>query len=81
VSLIGRMGQVTLPELERTFNCGVGMVAVIPAEGADEAIELLVGRGIPAWVAGTVQARTDGGEEAPARLTGDYAGAPLNWAQ
>lgn len=80
VSLIGRMGQVTLPELERTFNCGVGMVAVIPAEAADEATELLVGRGIPAWVAGTVQARTDGGEEAAARLTGDYAGAPLNRA-
>ena len=42
-------------ESERAFNCGVGMVAAVAAEAADRAVGLLTGRGVPAWVAGTVQ--------------------------
>jgi phosphoribosylformylglycinamidine cyclo-ligase len=50
--LIGRLGPVTRPELERTLNLGVGMVAVVPDGPA--AVELLTARGVPAWVAGEV---------------------------
>jgi phosphoribosylformylglycinamidine cyclo-ligase len=43
-------GPVARPELERTLNLGVGMVAVVPDGPA--AVRLLAGRGVPAWVAG-----------------------------
>jgi phosphoribosylformylglycinamidine cyclo-ligase len=57
-------------ESERAFNCGVGMVAVVSADVAGRAVDLLTARRVPAWVAGTVQARPDGAEGA--RLTGSY---------
>jgi phosphoribosylformylglycinamidine cyclo-ligase len=50
--LVGRLGPVAEPELERTLNVGVGMVAVVPDGPA--AVRLLTGRGVPAWVAGEV---------------------------
>ncbi len=52
--LVQDAGRVARPELEKTLNMGVGMVAVLPADDADAAVRLLVGRGVPAWVAGTV---------------------------
>jgi phosphoribosylformylglycinamidine cyclo-ligase len=45
-------------ESERAFNCGVGMVAVVAADAADRAVQELTARGVPAWVAGSVE-RTD----------------------
>ncbi|MDQ3735269.1 MAG: phosphoribosylformylglycinamidine cyclo-ligase [Actinomycetota bacterium] len=72
VSTIGRLGQVPLPELERTFNCGVGMVAVIPAAAVSDALSLLAQRSLPAWIAGTVEQRADEGEGPSAQLTGTY---------
>lgn len=52
--LVGSVGRVEPAELERTLNLGVGMAAVLPAGEADAAVRLLVERGLPAWVAGTV---------------------------
>lgn len=72
ISTIGRLGQVPLPDLERTFNCGVGMVAVLPEPAAGAALELLAERGVPAWVAGTVRPRGAGAARPPATLRGDY---------
>jgi phosphoribosylformylglycinamidine cyclo-ligase len=54
-------------ESERAFNCGVGMVAAVRQDDAERAVALLRGRGVPAWVAGTVR-HGDGG----ARLVGSY---------
>ena len=34
-------GRITPAEMYRTFNCGIGMVAVVPAAHADEALALL----------------------------------------
>jgi phosphoribosylformylglycinamidine cyclo-ligase len=62
-------------ESERAFNCGVGMVAVVTADVADRAVDLLGAAGIPAWVAGGVQRRQDDGQHdgAPAaHLVGTY---------
>ncbi|MFI5100135.1 MAG: phosphoribosylformylglycinamidine cyclo-ligase, partial [Actinomycetes bacterium] len=45
--LVGSLGQVPQPELERTLNMGVGMAAVVAADGADRAVALLRERGVP----------------------------------
>ena len=47
-------GPVTDDEMWTTFNCGVGMVAVVAADVVDEAIRLLEGRGVSAWKLGEV---------------------------
>jgi phosphoribosylformylglycinamidine cyclo-ligase len=52
--LIAERGGVEPAEMERTFNLGVGMVAVVPAAVADRSVALLVERGVPAWVCGSV---------------------------
>ncbi|NHC47284.1 phosphoribosylformylglycinamidine cyclo-ligase [Motilibacter aurantiacus] len=71
--LVGEVGQVAQPELERTLNAGVGMVALLPEGSADAAVALLAERGVPAWVAGEVVPAVDAG--APrAELVGAYAG-------
>jgi phosphoribosylformylglycinamidine cyclo-ligase len=58
-------------ESERAFNCGVGMVAAVAPEQADAAVALLAGRGVPAWIAGTVRERPEDAA-ATAELTGAY---------
>ncbi|MEY9926863.1 phosphoribosylformylglycinamidine cyclo-ligase [Catenulispora sp. GP43] len=77
---VGRLGGVETLELEKTLNMGVGMVAVLPAESVDPALELLAGRGLPSWVCGEVVASegatTVGGAkggDGAASLHGDYA--------
>ncbi len=52
--VVRRVGAVSQADLEATLNCGVGMVALTPAEDIDTAIEVLAGFGIKAWVAGMV---------------------------
>jgi phosphoribosylformylglycinamidine cyclo-ligase len=49
-------GGIERAELFRTFNCGIGMVAVVPAEAADAAVEILRSHGETAWVAGRIEA-------------------------
>ncbi|MEV4455539.1 phosphoribosylformylglycinamidine cyclo-ligase [Microbispora sp. NPDC049633] len=51
--LAGR-GGVPQEEMDKTFNLGVGMCAIVPAAEADRALALLTGRGLPAWVLGEV---------------------------
>ena len=52
--LIASRGQVAPEEMERTFNLGVGMVAVVPPDAADGAVAMLGKHGEQAWVAGDV---------------------------
>jgi phosphoribosylformylglycinamidine cyclo-ligase len=65
--LVGSVGQVARDELERTLNMGVGMMAVLAPEDVGLALDLLVGRGVEAWLAGEVGPGS--GETA---LVGDY---------
>ena len=51
---LAERGPVVDDELRRTFNCGVGMVAVVAPDAVDAAVDLLAGRGTPAWVLGRV---------------------------
>ena len=53
-TVIAERGHVTPDEMERTFNLGVGMVAVVAASAADTAVGVLRSRGVDAWVAGAV---------------------------
>ena len=50
--LVRRVGEVSQADLEMTLNCGVGMVALLPADQVDAAVALLAGYGIHAWPAG-----------------------------
>jgi phosphoribosylformylglycinamidine cyclo-ligase len=72
--LVGRLGGVARGELEQTFNQGIGMVAVVPADGAAAALELLAARGVPAWACGEVRERRDG-ERGDAEGKGGGGGA------
>jgi phosphoribosylformylglycinamidine cyclo-ligase len=47
-------GRVPREEMDRTFNLGVGMVAIVAASAADAALRLLADRGLPAWVLGEI---------------------------
>jgi phosphoribosylformylglycinamidine cyclo-ligase len=52
---IAERGHVAAEEMERTFNLGVGMIALVPAVDADRALATLLARHVPAWIAGTVE--------------------------
>jgi phosphoribosylformylglycinamidine cyclo-ligase len=54
--LVRELGDVPWHDLESTLNLGVGMVAVVGAEGADAAQAQLAAAGVPAWVLGRVRA-------------------------
>jgi phosphoribosylformylglycinamidine cyclo-ligase len=56
--LLAGLGDVPAEEMERVFNMGVGMVALVAASDADRALRLLADRGLPAWAAGTVSGGT-----------------------
>jgi phosphoribosylformylglycinamidine cyclo-ligase len=71
--LVATLGSVPRPELEATFNQGVGMVAVVAADAADRALERLTARGVPAWVLGTARARDGESGDAPAKGGGGGA--------
>ncbi|WP_437733722.1 phosphoribosylformylglycinamidine cyclo-ligase [Sorangium sp. So ce1335] len=52
--VLQRGGPVDEAEMRRTFNLGVGLVAVVDKRAADRAIEALAGCGERAWVLGEV---------------------------
>jgi phosphoribosylformylglycinamidine cyclo-ligase len=54
-TLIADRGGVAPEEMERTFNLGVGMVAVVPTPVAELAVAHLRDRGVPAWVCGDIR--------------------------
>jgi phosphoribosylformylglycinamidine cyclo-ligase len=55
-ALVRDLGAVPVPDLERTLNQGVGMVAVVGPDAAGSVLERLAARGLPAWVLGEVGA-------------------------
>jgi phosphoribosylformylglycinamidine cyclo-ligase len=68
--MVGELGSVARPELEKTLNMGVGMVAVLPQESVDGALAALTERGVDAWVAGEVTERAADAEAVT--LTGEH---------
>ncbi|HMA12427.1 MAG TPA: phosphoribosylformylglycinamidine cyclo-ligase [Steroidobacteraceae bacterium] len=53
-------GNITPAEMHRTFNCGIGMIAVVAADRADEAVKLLNGAGERASLIGHIRAGSAG---------------------
>ena len=49
-----RHGNIESSEMRRTFNCGVGMVAVVGSDEADRAVALLEEHGESAWRIGRI---------------------------
>jgi phosphoribosylformylglycinamidine cyclo-ligase len=61
--VLGALGGIADAELRATFNAGLGMVMVVPADAAAPTVELARARGIPAWVVGdVVEAASIGGK-------------------
>jgi phosphoribosylformylglycinamidine cyclo-ligase len=63
--------------MEKTFNMGVGMVAVLPADDVDRALAVLTARHVPSWVLGAVRRAAEPPPEhaapgARVRLQGDH---------
>ena len=54
---LAREGRVAAEEMARTFNCGIGMVAIVEASRAREAIEILSGAGESVFPIGRIVAR------------------------
>ena len=52
--LLAARGSVPAEEMERAFNMGVGMTAVVAATDATKALGLLAARGVPAWPLGEI---------------------------
>jgi phosphoribosylformylglycinamidine cyclo-ligase len=52
--LLAERGGIAAAEMERVFNMGVGMAAVVGAHHAGPALSLLASRGVPAWLAGEI---------------------------
>lgn len=53
--VVRSLGGVPWPDLANTLNLGVGMVAVVSAEGVSSALAALERLGVPAWVLGHVR--------------------------
>jgi phosphoribosylformylglycinamidine cyclo-ligase len=68
-SLLAQRGGIAGEEMERVFNMGVGMAAVVGAGDAETALGLLTSRGVPAWLAGEITAGSGA-----ARLVGRHPG-------
>ncbi len=53
-------GNITDTEMHRTFNCGVGMIVIVPPESAAESLAVLQSLGETAWVIGSVRSGPNG---------------------
>ena len=68
---ISSVGAVPREEMEKTFNMGVGMVAVVSAADRDRALAILAARHVDSWVLGEIRAAAEG-ETARAALIGTH---------
>ncbi|ONH24773.1 phosphoribosylformylglycinamidine cyclo-ligase [Pseudofrankia asymbiotica] len=75
-ALLAERGPVAGEEMERTFNQGIGMIAVVAPAAVDDALAALAARGLPAWLAGHVTAADDP-EPAETGVAGDRLTARL----
>ena len=74
-------GNVPQLDAEKTFNMGIGMLAVVGKDSVDAALEILGQRRVDAWVCGSVRDRfagergdypAKGGSGGAVNLVGNY---------
>lgn len=70
--LLATIGGIPQADYENTWNCGVGMVAVIDPKSADLALKTLAARGMRAWIAGQVTNSPESADSGRATLEGSY---------
>jgi phosphoribosylformylglycinamidine cyclo-ligase len=69
MEFMSQVAGVPQADMERTWNAGIGMVAIVDPTIADLAIRSLAARGMKAWVAGSIHAQSGPGAAA---LEGNY---------
>ncbi len=69
MKFMAEIAKVPQADMERTWNCGIGMVAIVDPAIADLAIKSLAARGMKAWIAGSIHAQSGPGAAA---LEGNY---------
>ncbi|ART20598.1 phosphoribosylformylglycinamidine cyclo-ligase [Corynebacterium striatum] len=67
---ISSVGKVSLEEMEKTFNMGVGMIAVVSPEDRERAMAMMTARHVDAWELGTIRAAGEG--EARVIMNGEH---------
>nr|WP_198586930.1 phosphoribosylformylglycinamidine cyclo-ligase [Glycomyces xiaoerkulensis] len=65
--VVQRIGGISDQEMERTFNMGVGMIAVVAPDQVDRSLAVLTARHLESWVIGEVAEGDDA-----VKLTGNY---------
>ena len=68
MEFLATQGGVPQGDMERTWNCGIGMVAIVAPQAAERTISSLAARGMKAWECGKVISHAQAG----AALEGTY---------
>ena len=71
MEFLASMGKLERGDMERAWNCGIGMTAIVDSGSAELAIKSLAARGMKAWQAGVIEKRE--GAQAGSVLVGEYA--------
>jgi phosphoribosylformylglycinamidine cyclo-ligase len=58
--LIQKWGKIAEEEMHRVFNCGIGLMLVVPANEADDLLQHLQNRNEKAWIIGEIVERKKG---------------------
>jgi len=72
MEFMASQGGVPQADMERTWNCGIGMVAIVAPDHADRAISTLAARGMKAWVCGSIQKSPQPQAPGSSALEGTY---------
>lgn len=62
--MIAQRGRIERAEMEKTFNMGVGMVAVVAPEDTDRALAVLTARHLNCWTLGSIEKGSKDGSRA-----------------
>ena len=68
--MIAQRGRIDRAEMEKTFNMGIGMIAVVAPEDTDRALAILTARHLNCSIVGTVTKGSKGGPRA--QLVGQH---------
>ncbi|HET7742760.1 MULTISPECIES: phosphoribosylformylglycinamidine cyclo-ligase [unclassified Mycolicibacterium] len=68
--MIAQRGRIDRAEMDKTFNMGIGMVAIVAPEDTDRALAILTARHLDCWTLGTVKKGAK--DEARAQLVGQH---------
>jgi phosphoribosylformylglycinamidine cyclo-ligase len=69
MAYLAKAGGVPQADMERTWNCGIGMSAFVAPQDADRALRTLAARGMKAWIAGVIEPKSG---SAGSALVGSY---------